>query len=100
MRREFLKGYLFSLIADGQMKPTDLPSVMLKKAWACVKEDFPIVVKDIASQAIQQGAAHAGGLLGRKMEQIARDLTEKGFSAIWKDLQGAYSAGMAANGKR
>jgi hypothetical protein len=100
MRREFLKGYIFSLIADGQLKPTDSPANMLKKAWICAKEDFPAVAREIASIAIQQGAAHAGGLLGNKMQQIAADLTKKGFGAIWKDLQKTYSNGMEVNARR
>jgi hypothetical protein len=101
MRREFLKGYLLALLAEGRVHATDSPSDIFKKMLACAKQDFPAVAAEIAKMAAEQGALALGAVIKSRLEGLANTLRERGFASIWREVQETYKRGVAAkNGAR
>jgi hypothetical protein len=96
MRREFLKGYLLALLAEGQLQGARTPVDVAKAAARALAEDVPAVVGEILTLAAQHGAGKLGDAILRKMDGAARDIMQRGFGAAWRDIMDQYRRGVEA----
>lgn len=98
MRREFLKGYLLTLLSSGEVRLSDPPAVTLKKLLSCVREDFMGAAKELAGQMGMQVVAGGGAFVKGLVDKAKAKIQEKGFSGFWRDLNDQYVRGAAAMG--
>lgn len=107
MRREFLKGYVLSLLAEGALAGAKSPGEAVKRVAAAVAADVPSVVKEIIGTVAMNGleelkrrasAVHEG--IGEKIGEVIERVKTAGFGEFWKDMQATYAAGVEANAKR
>lgn len=97
MRREFLKGYIFALIAEGRIRANDARGSIFTKMLDCAREDFPAVLTELGAEVIKQGTVHYSAVMSDAflgyMNQIAQGLKTRGFGAVWKDIKETYKRG-------
>jgi hypothetical protein len=104
MRTELLKHYILALLAEGHFKAADKPTAIFSKVVELMREDFPVVVKDIANMAVEHGVRTVGNMASdkvrQKLDEVAADIGRRGFGAVWKDMQAAYQRGAAVKAGR
>jgi hypothetical protein len=97
MRRETLKMYIFSLLADGQFEGMSSPSAIASKAVKIFAQDLPVVMGEIAQMAAEQSGNRIGAAVLGKMNELIGEVGRRGLKAVWADLQDQYKRGMEAN---
>lgn len=80
MRREFLRGYLLALVAEGAFGAKDPVDVILRKAWQCFQADVRGVAADLGREVAAQGLQVAEG--------AARELVGDLFKGLRNRLAG------------
>jgi len=90
-----LRGYIFALLAEGQLSGSQSPKEVAKRVIALVGEDLPAVMGDLAQHIFNQASARLSSAVKAKMDKIAADLGTRGFRAVWEDLMEQYSRGMS-----
>lgn len=81
-----MRGYIIELLNDGVLKGAKSPAAVAKKVAATVARDVPLILGDMAEQALSSGVAN---LLGN----IANEISLKGLGATWESLQQKYTQG-------
>lgn len=97
MRRETLKLYIFSLLADGQFEGMSSPAAIARRALKIFAQDLPVVMGEIAEMAAEQSGNRVGAAVLGKMNEIIGAIGRRGIKAVWSDLQAQYKRGMEAN---
>jgi hypothetical protein len=107
MRREFLKGYILALLADGDLRGAKTPAAAVKRVLAAIAEDAPVVVGEIIGtvaanglEALKRGASRVHEKLGEKVGAVIDDIKARGFGEFWKDMQETYARGVEENARR
>lgn len=81
------------LVTEGKVKASDSPATMVTKVVACVGEDAAAVAAEIAAAVVHQGMQRFGSFLKDKIDGLARDLAEGGFSKFWERVMVDYERG-------
>ncbi len=109
MRREFLKAYVFSLFAEGEVD-LNAPGVV-KRVMAVVSGDLPVVAAELAQQYAEAAGRKIGAaVLGKAHEflsSVADELHKGGLSGaydklkhFWGKAQANYKRGVDENAAR
>lgn len=100
-RKEFLKGYIMALFAEGQFSGARSPAVMFSKAMAALAEDVPAVLGDLSATMIDQATEHMVGIGADKIREFVKDVGKRGLKASWSDIMAQYRRGVEnKHGKR
>jgi hypothetical protein len=101
VRRDFLKGYIAALAAEGEFAGMSSPVAIAKKAVAIFAGDLPAVLGEIAGQIADQAIGAGAQAVANKLSAVASDFAARGVKAVWKDLQAQYWRGLdeTARGK-
>jgi hypothetical protein len=95
VRREFLKGYLFALAADGIVKGSS-PGEIASQAARAFARDLPAVAAELATAAVQQGVERLGVVAREQISGWVKTLRERGFGQLWKEVQEQYERGASS----
>lgn len=107
MRREFLKGYILSLVSEGALAGARSPADAAKRVVQHAASDATAVVTEILGQVAVNGldelkrrasAVHAG--IGEKIGEAVERIKAAGFGEFWREMQQTYRAGVDANARR
>ena len=94
MRREFLKGYLLALLAEGGFKGSLSPVDMARKAFTTFSMDVPAVIGEIVEVAAQNTSDRLPAFIFGKMADVAKDLDRRGPKAVFEDMKAMWGATM------
>lgn len=100
MRKEFLRGYLFALVTEGEFANVKGVRALVATAVSAFARDAASVAGEFVPMALEQGVHRLGTAVLSKMDQIAKDVGKRGFGPVWADLQETYKRGMDANARR
>ena len=104
LRREFVKGYLVALLAEGALKPSDLlrPAELPGKVWRTVlKADILPAAREVAEMVAARAAERVGEWAAdtarATMGRVASEIGRRGLGGLWEDVRTAYERGADAN---
>ena len=98
-----MKAYLAAVAVDGEFEGTNgNPIAVVNRAVAVFSRDIPLVVGDFigeyASATVRKFGAQAIGVLGEKLEGVARKIGSHGAGKVlgdlWKRVLDAHDRGM------
>jgi hypothetical protein len=96
LRRQFVKGYLWSLATDGEFKGLS-PAGVIAKATATFATDVVGAAGEMAVEAGGQAADWIGGKIGEQLRKFVGAVKDKGWRHAWKKVQEQYERGVEAN---
>jgi hypothetical protein len=95
-----LKGYLFSLLADGSLSDLKSPTAIVKKTISMIKEDLPVVAGEV-TQVVAGNLFERGAEIGISWARnVATDIRTKGAGAVLRDLGIQHDRGVSVAAKR
>jgi hypothetical protein len=93
-RRDYLKGYLLSILAEGAFEGLASPAAIGKKAAALFATDLPAVLTEMGQVfAGQAGHNISSAILGH-VGDIVNDISKRGVKAVWSDVLAQYQRGV------
>lgn len=99
MRREFLKGYIMSIAAEGGFSGLSGPIAIGRKVLAVCVLDLAAVGGEFADIASKNTSSRVQAAVLGKAVDIIRDIDTRGVRAVASDLKGLWQ-GMQAQYKR
>jgi len=91
-RKEFLRGYLYAVLADGSLTGVTSPGAIVKKTIAMIRTDLPEVAGEVAN-TVAGNLVERGLELGLKWARgFADDIRLRGPAEVFRDFQTGRAA--------
>ncbi len=98
MRQQFLRGYIFALAGDGELRGARSPGQVAAKVTAAFARDLTAASLDLVEMASVQVAGRATEVAREKIGELFAEVAEHGIGAglkkFWKTAQEDYKRGL------